>query len=858
MTEHFQKKIFTAFEASLLSLFLSLIPISSGWTQINIDGTSNIQRLKNPDPKVRSRAADALAELGPEAKDAVPLLIKALQDDKNIGLRVAVAKALWRVGSEAKDAVPALADALRDDNIGLRVTVANALGGIGPEAKDAVPALTDALRDKNIGLRVAAAKALWRVGSEAKDAVPALADALRDDNIGLRVTVANALGSIGPEAKDAVPALADALRDKNIGLRVTATSALGSIGPGAREAVPDLRIALRGQNVGLRVAAANALGGIGSGAKDAVPDLENALRGQNVGLRVTAANALGGIGSGAKDAVPDLQKALKDGNTGIRITAINALGGIGSGAKDAVPDLQKALKDGNTGIRITAINALGGIGSGAKDAIADLIETLKNDGNIGIRITSANALGSIAEGFQDDLNQVSDSDLDDVTSKLKVALSILEDRQDEISEARQARVRRSLNALVTERDSRLYRKTLSWIQKSPWLIGIGIVAALYLGLLWLRPKWLLLLPAEFTIPNTAIKLSPQLILFFKYHPRVLDAWVTQQIESARKGFEKKRTVVAREVYIPVPVILDRETVPHLTSRELASKFSGNRSCLLIWGEGGAGKTSLVCQIAKWAMSKDPSERFSEHLMLPVLIEQELNFKLEDGKQAFKEAIRGQLQALIGEAEKIEDGLFVRLLRHRRILVIVDHLSEMNEATRNEIRPGHPDFPANALIVTSRIEEELDEVPKTVIKPLRVEGNRLSSFMEAYLVQRGKRELFTDQEYFDACSKLSQMVDQRNITALLAKLYAEQMISKKKEIVTDNALPDTIPDLMLNYLNELNRVVANDGEMDDRTLFRDSKIIAWKCLERSYRSGTANREVILSAIGGDDHESASII
>jgi hypothetical protein len=70
---------------------------------------------------------------------------------------------------------------------------------------------------------------------------------------------------------------------------------------------------------------------------------------------------------------------------------------------------------------------------------------------------------------------------------------------------------------------------------------------------------------------------------------------------------------------------------------------------------------------------------------------------------------------------------------------------------------------------------LGKVTKTTLKPLRIEGNRLSSFMEAYLTQRGKRDRFTHTEFFDACSRLSTMVGTRNITVLLAKLYAEQLI-----------------------------------------------------------------------------------
>jgi len=209
-----------------------------------------------------------------------------------------------------------------------------------------------------------------------------------------------------------------------------------------------------------------------------------------------------------------------------------------------------------------------------------------------------------------------------------------------------------------------------------------------------------------------------------------------------------------------------------------------------------------------------------------------------------EAIRGQLQAAIDATDPIPDELLNRFLRQQRILVIADRLSEMNEDTRKEIRPGHPDFSVNALIVTSRLEEKLDDIDKTTIKPLRIEGNRLSSFMEAYLTQRGKRDSCNDPKFFDACSRLSVIVGQRNITVLLAKLYAEQMIATKEGTAVD--LPDNIPDLMLSYLNELNRG-AVDNEPNTRTVQQDAKAIAWECLKQTYKPASARHNEVLAVL-----------
>ena len=143
--------------------------------------------------------------------DAVPALIKALQDD-NGKTRLSAASVLGEIGPEA---VPALIDALQNGDESLRFSATLVLGDMGPAAKDAVPALVEALRDRDFFYF--AAKSLSDIGS---DAVPALVDALRNDNVLLRRGAAGALLQLGVDAKDAIPALNKALQeDDNFGVR---------------------------------------------------------------------------------------------------------------------------------------------------------------------------------------------------------------------------------------------------------------------------------------------------------------------------------------------------------------------------------------------------------------------------------------------------------------------------------------------------------------------------------------------------------------------------------------------------------------------------------------------------------------
>lgn len=398
---------------------------------------------------------------------------------------------------------------------------------------------------------------------------------------------------------------------------------------------------------------------------------------------------------------------------------------------------------------------------------------------------------------------------------------------------------------------------IKWIKQNKPLttggLSIVIVITLYLTALGLRPTWLLWLPSELQIPKTSIKLPLGLLLWLKYQPRVLDAWVVERIQQAQETFEERPTVRERKVHIPIPVKLNgnESAIASLSAKDLQAVFARQSFRLLILGEGGVGKTSLACQIATWSMAKDKTQHLCKHRMLPVLIEEEL--EASEGKSPLIEAIARQVKNLRDDEKPISEELLKQLLEKRRILVIVDHFSEMSEATRKAIRLRDSSSPVNALVVTSRIADILGkEVTHTTLQPLRVSSDGLGEFLHEYLIQQGKRHLFDVREYCDALLHLSQIVtDKRDVTVLFAKLYADQMIAIA-EGSTIESLPDNVPDLMLGYINELNRNVT-EGKLEDEIIQRDAKVVAWECLKQSFKPEPADREQIINSLAALEGE-----
>lgn len=784
----------------------------------------------------------------PEPNETIEKQIEAL--GTNSGYRGIIAAQLGRMG---RPALPALTRAVTDENPRTRSAAALALGEMGPIAKSAVPNLIRGFRQslaaEKDSDRWAFPHAIGEIGPDAKSAIPVLVDATKvEDCCGPAIV---ALRKIGPEA---LQPLLTFLQDRKLDqhcFQVTVEQ-IGFLGSDASDAVPHLAAIVdnREEEQKLRYSAIVSLGKIGPPAQSAIPSVVKALHDSTTSLqtRIVAAKTLGEMGNSA---IPALSSSLFEGDLHIQlqVECVSALGTIGS---PSLNELLRALMASETRVRATAARVLARLNE--EVVIEELAQALLDEDE-SVRSFAASSLAPIGDRKVFVMSDLSSSEIESVLASQRVALPIAKP-------ADRLTLQRSITALQAELDSRWWGRLLEFFRSSPWGSWTAIALLLLLAWMFLFVLWSLLLIVRpsvilsvnnFFKPWSDLKLKKTfektislrhllVVGFFYTHGRVLDAWVSKYTDTARVNFQAIPTVEATAAYVAVAVNFDNQLVPDFAVEVLKPEFlDSKRLCILIQGQGGIGKTSLACQIAKWGMDREVSKRLAPHTMLPILIEDEVS------SEGLVEKARGELQALIGEPNPIDPDWFTHLLRQQRVMVIVDRFSELCEESRQRVTPRSPGFPISALVVTSRIEEpQLGGVCK--LQPSLLKRNRVSSFIDAYLGQRNKSHLFEDdEEYFDDCRRLSRMVGDRQITALLAKLYIDQLVRLKE--AGKDSIPESIPELMLQYVRELHQPASDPDKIV--IVLADAQSVAWQCLKENFHPVAVNRDSVLTGLKGEN-------
>ncbi|MBD0315832.1 MAG: HEAT repeat domain-containing protein [Nitrospiraceae bacterium] len=288
-----------------------------------------IEQLADTDPTARILAAQGLSALGPDAKEALPALVRAALHDPDPDVGAAAAAAIRTLDLQAaREVVAGYMPALWDANPAIRRKACVVLGSLGPIGKPAVASLITMLDDTDELVREQAVGALGLIGIPQTDIAAALQEALQDPASIVRYRAAVQFAYHIPLTGAVVPALMELRKDEDKSVASLADVALQHAGQSTRQDVANLISLL--ERPGEKDYALQQLAELGPQAAEAAPVLVSVLKDSRALNRYLAAEALRSIGPAAEEAVPDLIDALGDPDPVVTESAAEALAAIGT------------------------------------------------------------------------------------------------------------------------------------------------------------------------------------------------------------------------------------------------------------------------------------------------------------------------------------------------------------------------------------------------------------------------------------------------------------------------------------------------------------------------------------------------
>lgn len=150
----------------------------------------------SPDASVRSSAAMALGQAGPEARGYISELIKALEEREPDVVNAATSALVQLKEAVTTGQLNSLVKLLDDSDPQVRCNAARVLGMLGSKARTSIPELVQLLQDREPAVVITAAAALGEMGGVADAALPALNKLADHKSEAVRMTADEAIRKI--------------------------------------------------------------------------------------------------------------------------------------------------------------------------------------------------------------------------------------------------------------------------------------------------------------------------------------------------------------------------------------------------------------------------------------------------------------------------------------------------------------------------------------------------------------------------------------------------------------------------------------------------------------------------------------
>jgi photosystem II stability/assembly factor-like uncharacterized protein len=352
------------------------------------------------------------------------------------------------------------------------------------------------------------------------------------------------------------------------------------------------------------------------------------------------------------------------------------------------------------------------------------------------------------------------------------------------------------------------------------------------GLFVFAPSWFVMwhekaapLIAVLPLPGKATDKVTQIAgLFLISRSRALDAVVRQFAPVALAEMEKLPEAATRKKWVAAPIQIEDEVFDRASNpsdgmsegelyirglTELKRHLVNRRWWLSIEGPGGVGKSALAFQLARWFAAERPESRLHLPQAIPVYLR-----SLKEGVD--KEAL-AELRRIL-ELPKMSVPLSEALLRHRRVLVLIDGISEKtNDIEALELGPLNPSKSGeltHLAVMTSRRRIQIPEVVK--ILPRSVDLGSIDEVLTRYLddvVGAGRFTPSQREAIRDSLKAIMKEISRENDKAPeIPMVFVKLLIQRADEVLAkdeaatpggdDSRLPKDLAGLVDGYLSSL--------------------------------------------------------
>ena len=331
---------------------------------------------------------------------------------------------------------------------------------------------------------------------------------------------------------------------------------------------------------------------------------------------------------------------------------------------------------------------------------------------------------------------------------------------------------------------------------------VALALAIYY-LFWLiwsfKPLWflkvyqtgLLQQVAALKPPYKYLFIVADILRFLVYRPRVLDAWIKTHQNILTSQFRENKTVKGRQSYVSLPVSFDDQLKNNLVNEPDAAfcttLFNTERTVVQLVGQGGAGKTMLAAALGKWMMQPHKHGKKRKIIRIPVFIESDTNILL----QTLKELFHGWFNRAIDET------FIIALLKHQRLVVIIDAFSERSAETQEHINNIHASIPVNALFITTRqvAKMKVNIYSKLSLTPFTAES--MMHFITHLLKEKDDNPLKKNHEQIifgkAILSRVKKQGKHNIITPMLVKMIVDNALENATASTNANEIIATIPE-----------------------------------------------------------------